>query len=62
MPESYLVAFRTQLAPHSHRVPAPSVTFFDMPYSRVTTDVSSEEQPLLPDGGGGRGHGTIRNS
>ena len=48
--------------PSSHCVSAPSDTFFDMPYSRVTTDVcNEEEQPLLPDGGGGRGHGTIRN-
>ena len=47
----------------SHRVPAPSVTFFNEPHSRVTTDVRNEEQQaLLPDGGGGRGHGTIRNS
>ena len=50
-------------APRSHRVPAPSVTFFDEPHSRVTTDVRNEEQQaLLPDGGGGRGHGSIMNS
>ena len=50
-------------APSSRRVPAPSVTFFDVPHSRMTTDVPNEEQiALLPNGGGGRGHGTIMNS
>ena len=49
-------------APHSHCVTAPSVTFFDVPHSRMTTDIPSQEQQvLLPDGGGDRGHGTIMN-
>ena len=29
-------------APHSHRVPAPSVTFFDVPHSTVSTDNTNE--------------------
>ena len=49
-------------APSSHHVPAPSVTFFDVPHSRMTTDVPNERQALLPDGGGDRGHSTIMNS
>ena len=49
-------------APGSHHVTAPNVTFFDVPYSTVTTNVPNEEQALLPDGGGDRGHGTIMNS
>ena len=40
----------------------PNVTFFDVPHSTVTTDVPNEQQALLPDGGGDRGHGTIINS
>ena len=49
-------------APSSRCVPAPSVTFFDVPHSRMTTDVPNEEQiALLPDGSGDRGHGTIMN-
>ena len=50
------------MAPGSHHVTAPSVTFFDMPYSTVTTNVPNEEQALLPDGGGDRGYGSIMNS
>ena len=49
-------------APSSHHVPAPSVTFFDVPHSRMTTDVPNEQQALLPDDGGDRGHGSIINS
>ena len=49
-------------APGSHRVTSPSVTFFDEQHSRVTTDGPNEQQALLPDGGGDRGHGTIINS
>ena len=50
-------------APGSHRVTAPSVTFFDVPHSRMTTDVTNEEQiALVPDGGGDRGHGAIMHS
>ena len=41
---------------------APSVTFFDGANSKISTDVPNEEQALLPDGGGDRGHGTIMNS
>ena len=29
-------------APHSHRVPAPSVTFFDVPHSTISTDNPNE--------------------
>ena len=49
-------------APGSHCVTAPSVTFFDGANSKISTDVPNEEQALLPDGGGDRGHGTIMNS
>ena len=49
-------------APGSHCVTVPSVTFFSVPHSTVTTDVPNEEQALLPDGGGDRGYGTIMNS
>ena len=47
---------------HPTLITAPSVTFFDVPHSRMTTDIPSQEQQvLLPDGGGDRGHGTIMN-
>ena len=49
-------------APGSDRVTSPSETVFRVLHSRVTTDVPNEEQALLPDGGGDRGHGTIMNS
>ena len=49
-------------APGSHHVTAPNVTFFDVPHSTLTTDVPTEEQALLPNGGGDRGHSTIMNS
>ena len=49
-------------APASDRVTPPSVTFFNVLHSRITTDVPNEQQALLPDGGDERGHGTIVNS
>ena len=49
-------------APASHCMTAPSVTFFDVPHSRMTTDVPNEEQQtLLPDGDGDTGYGTVMN-
>ena len=50
-------------APASHRVPQPSTTFFDTPYTGAFTDITTEDQQaLLPDGGGDTGYGTVINS
>ena len=49
-------------APGSHHVTAPTITFFNVLHSRVTTDVPNEQQALLPDGGGDTGYSTVMNS
>ena len=48
-------------APSSHRVTAPSVTFFDMLHTGAFTNVTTEDeqQACLAAGGGDAGYGTI---
>ena len=50
-------------APSSHHVMVPSVSIFNMPHSRITTDVPNEEQQaLVQDGDGDARYGTVMNS
>ena len=51
-------------APGSHRVPAPSVTFFDVPHTGAFTDVTTdrEEQQTLLAVSGDTGYGSVMNS
>ena len=52
-------------APSSHRVTAPSVTFFDVPHTGAFTDVTTdreEQQTLLHNGGGGTEYGSVTSA
>ena len=52
-------------APSSHRVTAPSVTFFDVPITGAFTDVTTdheEQQTLLQNGGGGTEYGRVTSA
>ena len=50
-------------APSSHRVTAPSVTFFDVPFTGAFTEICTDErQTLLSDLSGDRGHGSATSA
>ena len=44
-------------APSSHPVIVPSISFFNVPHTGAFTNVTTERQTLVSDGGGGAGYG-----